>query len=261
MSASPTIDILLAALLVATIVLLIVMRRGAGRLLYWPALMRAAGYDPHRAAPLYWIAKVLFALLIPLLVMNVLPPAIGWPLLAPVAIVCFFIPDLWLVSRRRRRKARILQALSFFLDLLVSLLRSGLEVEEAFRRAGARGLPPNHPLAEEVRWVSDEIAGGADRAVAFGGMALRSRVQDLHALAAALELGSRLGFPVADILATQADIQRERRAERGRKRIDRAMMVALFPLLLCGVPLFVIVVVLPFVLELLKTIDLFKSFP
>ncbi|MGH9421596.1 MAG: hypothetical protein ACRD3J_16585, partial [Thermoanaerobaculia bacterium] len=61
--------------------------------------------------------------------------------------------------------------------------------------------------------------------------------------------------------ATQAEIQRERRADRGRKRIDRAMMIALVPVLLCGFPLFVIVVVLPFVLELLKTIDLFKSFP
>jgi len=236
-----------------------VWRRG-GRLRYWPAHIRAAGYDPHRSAPVYWGAKIVLSLLLPLLIADVLRTT-GWLLFLPLAIAAFFIPDLWLVSRRRRRQARILQALSFFLDLLVSLLRSGLEVEEAFRRAGAHGLPPGHPLAEEVRWVSDEIAGGADRSVVFGAMAARSRVQDLHALAAALELGSRLGFPVADILSSQAEIQRERRAERGRKRIDRAMVIALFPVLLCGFPLFIIVVVLPFVLELLKTLDLFKSIP
>lgn len=262
MSASPVIDFLLLALLAATIVLLVALRRGGtSRLRYWPTLLRAAGYDPGRSAPLYWGAKIILALLLPLLIAEVLPLTTGWLLFVPLAMAGFFIPDLWLVSRRRRRQARILQALSFFLDLLVSLLRSGLEVEEAFRRAGARGLPPEHPLAEEVRWVSDEIAGGADRAAAFGAMAARSNVQDLHALAAALELGSRLGFPVADILASQADIQRERRAERGRKRIDRAMVVALFPVLLCGFPLFIIVVVLPFVLELLKTLDLFRSIP
>lgn len=259
MSASPMIDVLLLALLAITIVVLIVWRR-RGRPSYWPALLRAAGYEPGRSTPVYWGAKIILALLLPLLIADVLR-ATGWLLFVPLAIAGFFIPDLWLVSRRRRRQARIIQALSFFLDLLVSLLRSGLEVEEAFRRAGARGLPPDHPLAEEVRWVSDEIAGGADRSAAFGAMAARSRVQDLHALAAALELGSRLGFPVADILASQADIQRERRAERGRKRIDRAMVIALFPVLLCGFPLFIVVVVLPFVLELLKTIDLFKSIP
>ncbi len=260
MSASQIIDFLLVALLAATIVVLIVFRRGKTSPRYWPGLLRAAGYDSRRSAPLFWAAKIILALLLPLLFAEALRLTAGWMLLLPLAVTGFFIPDLWLVSRRRQRKARILQALSFFLDLLVSLLRSGLEVEEAFRRAGARGLPPEHPLAEEVRWVSDEIAGGADRAVAFGAMAARSNVQDLHAVAAALELGSRLGFPVADILASQAEIQRERRAERGKKRIDRAMVIALFPVLLCGFPLFVVVVVLPFVLELLKTIDLLRTF-
>jgi tight adherence protein C len=256
------IDVVLFVLLLAVIVVLILLRPGgARRLRYWPALIRAAGFDPVRSAPVYWGTKIILALLLPLLAAEVLRTLTGALLFVTFAVIGFFVPDLWLMSRRRLRRTRILQALSFFLDLLVSLIRSGLEVEEAFRRAGARGLPPEHPLAEEVRWVSDEIAAGGDRSVAFGAMATRSNVPDLHALAAALELGTRLGFPVADILATQAEIQRERRADRGRKRIDRAMMVALVPVLLCGFPLFVIVVVLPFVLELLKTIDLFKSFP
>ena len=106
--------------------------------------------------------------------------------------------------------------------------------------------------------VIDEMVAGKDRAAAFAGLASRTKIPDLHALASALELGSRLGFPVADILSVQAEIQREKRVERGRKRIDRAVIIALFPVLLCGLPILFIVVVLPVILELLKTIDLVK---
>jgi len=204
----------------------------------------------------YWTAKIVLAVLLPLLVAEVLP--LGWLPATILASLAFFLPDLWLLNRRARRQRAILQSLSFFLDLLVSLLTSGLDVEEAFRRAGRFGLPATHPLAEEVRQTSDEMAAGKERAAAFADFAARMSLPDLHALAAALELGSRLGFPVSEILSTQAEIQREKRVERGRRRIDRAVMIALFPVLLCGLPILLMVVVLPVIMELLKTIDLVK---
>src|SRR5207253_1631703 len=123
------------------------------------------------------------------------------------AIVGFFIPDLVLLLRRNARRGKILQSLSFYLDLVVSFLRSGLTVEESVNRAAARGLPSGHPLAQEVRVVSDEISAGKDRAAAFGALARRTGLPDLQAVASALELGSRLGFPVSEILSNQADLQ------------------------------------------------------
>jgi tight adherence protein C len=251
------IDMVLGALIVIAIVLLLLWRGGGREKRRWfETLSRQGGYDPQRLRPWYWTVKIILAVLLPLFVVEILP--LGLLPVAIVALLAFLLPDLWLMNRRNRRRHRILQALSFFLDLLVSLLRSGLDIEEAFRRAGARGLPAGHPLAEEVRLVTDEMAAGKERSAAFAGLASRTKIPDLHALAAALELGSRLGFPVAEILSTQAEIQREKRVERGRRRIDRAMIVALFPVLLCGFPIFFIIVVLPVILELLKTVDLVK---
>ncbi|MEA2162813.1 MAG: tight adherence protein [Thermoanaerobaculia bacterium] len=253
---SVNIDVILAALIVITIAVLVLWRRGGAERGWFQPLARQAGYEPLRLRPWYWTAKIILAILVPLLLAEFFP--LGIMPLVIAALVAFLLPDLWLMNRRNHRRHRILQALSFFLDLLVSLLRSGLDVEEAFRRAGARGLPAGHPLAQEVKIVTDEIAAGKERADAFAGLASRTRIPDLHALAAALELGSRLGFPVAEILSTQAEIQREKRVERGRRRIDRAMIVALFPVLLCGIPIFFMVVILPVILELLKTVDLVK---
>jgi len=223
---------------------------------WFPKLAWQAGFEPAFLRPRYWTAKIILAILLPLVVAELV--TIGWMTAGIVALVAFFLPDLWLLRRRTQRRRRILQTLSFFLDLLVSLLTSGLDVEEAFRRAGRYGLRDGHPLADEVRQTSDEMAAGKDRAEAFGDLAVRTQIPDLHALASALELGSRLGFPVSEILSIQAEIQREKRVERGRKRIDRAVMIALVPVLLCGVPILLIVVVLPVILELLKTVDLVK---
>jgi tight adherence protein C len=226
---------------------------------YFARVARQGGFDPDRIRPMIWIARILLALVFALLALEWLRGAAGPLWLALAAAIGFVLPDLWLLRRRRERQRRIESALSFFLDVLVSLLQAGLDLPEAFRRAGAHGLPGGHPLADEVQLVTDEIAAGKDRATAFGALAARTNVRDLHAVAAALELGSRLGFPVAGILATQAEIQRERRADRARRRIDRAMMVALVPVILCGLPLFFVVVVAPIVLELLRTVQLLRQ--
>jgi tight adherence protein C len=255
------IDLLLLFVLLAAVTVFFVMRPGsaaAGPSGYFIGLATPAGFDPVRLRPLYWVGKIALALMLPLVAYEFwawLP----WSALALLALTGFFMPDLWLLLRRRSRQRRILQSLSFFLDLLVSLLQSGLDLPEAFRRAGVHGLKREHPLADEVKLVSDEIAAGKDHAAAFGALAARTRLPDLHTIASALALSSRLGFPVAETLAVQAEIQRERRVDRGRKRIDRAMMIALVPVLLCGIPLFLMVVVLPVVLDIFRTLDLVRN--
>ncbi|MEO8380626.1 MAG: type II secretion system F family protein [Acidobacteriota bacterium] len=252
-----TIDVLLAIVLVTSIVVLLVLARGGERAGSFASRARQAGLDPQRFRAPYWIAKILLVLFLALLVAT-WTRSFANAFVLCAGILGFLLPDLWLLQRRRARHARILQSLSFFLDLLVSLLHSGLSLDEAFRRCGENGLPAGHPLQDEARLVSGEIAAGKDRSQAFAALATRTKVADLHAFASALALGSRLGFPLTDILSTQADIQRERRVERGRKRIDRAMVLALVPVLLCGFPLFFAVVVMPVLLEVFKTLNLVR---
>lgn len=257
MSGIGTIDIVLAGVLVIAVTILVVLGRGSQRAGSFASLARQAGLDPDRIRAPYWIAKIVFAALL-LLVVAAWTRSFANAFVFGAAVLGFFLADLWLLQRRRARRARILHSLSFFLDLLVSLLHSGLSLDEAFRRCGERGLPAGHPLADEARLVSGEIAAGQDRSQAFAALATRTKIADLHAFASALALGSRLGFPLTDILSTQAEIQRERRVERGRKRIDRAMVMALVPVLLCGLPLFFVVVVLPVLLEVFKTLNLVR---
>jgi len=258
--ANTFIDFALVGLVVVIVAVLLRFRAATpDGLQYYMTLSRQAGYDPDRLQPLFLASKVIAALLLPLLPSLVLQSVPGLVTMVILAVIGFMLPDLILLLQRNARRTRILQSLSFYLDLVVSFLRSGLTLEESVNRAAVRGFPETHPLAREVKLVSDEMAVGKDRSAAFGALARRTNLPDLHAIASALELGSRLGFPVADLLATQADLQRDRRADRGRKRIDRAMILALFPVILCGFPLFILVVVFPTVMQIFDTIKMMKG--
>ncbi len=220
---------------------------------YYPRLARQAGYDPDSLRWAYWLAKVALAVLAPLLTLVLWSRSQGgipWPLALVLAPLGFFLPDFALLRARRARRLRIRRALSFFLDLMVSLLRSGLGLEEAFRRAGRGGLDEDHPLAREVALVDLELAAGRSRGAAFEALAERTGVRELRSLATALRLGLRLGSSVRATLEAQADLMRTKRREETRRALALAPLKTLLPVILCGFPLFVVVVLFPAVVEI-----------
>jgi tight adherence protein C len=169
------------------------------------------------------------------------------------ALLGFFLPDLWLLAVRRERKRKITWSLAYFLDLLVAFLRAGLSLDEAFRRAGRDGFHPDHPLAREINLVAREIDLGKDRAAAFRALAERTGVPAMRGIALALESGTRLGASVEATLRAQADLLRGRRREETLKRVQLASVKALVPVVICGLPLFLVIVFFPAILEILRT--------
>lgn len=230
---------------------------------YYPRLVRQAGYDPDTWRIPFWIGKVVFAILLSyawLVFVRALSETAS-PLLGMIVfgIVGFFVPDAVFAFLRRVRRQRIRDSISYFLDLVVALLYSGLGLEEAFRRAGRDGFPPEHPLSREVDLVSQELDAGQDRAVAFRALADRTGVRELRAVAAALRSGAKLGSSVETTLEAQAQVLRTKRREQLRRRINVALVKALVPVLLCGMPLFLILVFFPAIVELVTLFGEFRG--
>ncbi len=228
---------------------------------YYPRLVRQAGFDPERWRVSYWVGKVLFTVLFAYiwyrfvtLLSTTASPFIGAVVLA---IAGFFAPDAILALRRRARMDKIRNSVSYFLDLVVALLYSGLSLEDAFRRAGRDGFPSEHPLSSEVDLVSQELDAGQDRAVAFRALADRTGVKELRSVAAALRSGAKLGSSIETTLEAQATVLRTKRREELRRRINAALVKALIPVLLCGLPLFLILVFFPAVISI---VELFGEF-
>lgn len=216
---------------------------------------RQAGLDPGALVAPWWLAKILLAALLPLLAVEAAARApffaMPVPWLVLLAAAGFLLPDLWLLLRRRARVRRIRIALSYFLDLVVSLLHSGLGLDEAFRRAGRQGLDPDHPLAKEVALVDNELEIGKERSLAFDALAARTGIREFRGVAAALRLGLRLGNSVQATLDAQADLLRLKRREAARRQISLAPLKTLLPILLCGFPLFAVLVIFPALAEIL----------
>jgi tight adherence protein C len=222
---------------------------------------RQAGFDPRSFLWLFAAGALILVLLLPLAVVEISAYR-GWELLPAVLILAallgLVLAHLWLWSTREERRRRIEWSLPYFLDLIVAFLRSGLGLEEAFRRAGREGFPPDHPLAREVALVAREIDLGRDRPAAFRALAERTGVRAMRAVAAALESGLRLGASVEATLRAQAELLRNRRREDTMKRVQLAAIKALVPVVLCGLPLFAVIVFFPAFMEILRTFgDLF----
>jgi tight adherence protein C len=268
-------DLLLAALVTAALVWLLrprlvrALTGGGGaaggaaqvaRLLdrsrsYYPALARQAGHDPDGLFWIYWGGKALLALLLPLLFLELVGLAlpglgVGLPWLLPPALLGFALPDLSLLAARRARRRQIARSLSFFMDLLVAFLHTGMDLERAFRKAGREGFDLRHPLGREVDLVGRELDAGRDPGAAFDALAARTGVADLRAAASALRIGMKLGTSVRTTLEAQAEILWTKRRETALRAIHAASIKVMFPVMLCGFPIFILLTFFPALLEI-----------
>lgn len=225
---------------------------GASEPGYFWKLARPAGLSPDKAWPIYLGSKAALVIGLPILASTVL--GLGSFALGLIALVAFFVPDAVLFQVRRQRQANIRRALSFFLDMIVSLLQAGLTLEEAFKRAAREGLPKDHPLAEEAIQVVEELDLGRDRTAGFQALAGRTGVRELRGLANALGLGLGSGTSVESTLRAQADLARAKRREEGMRRLQVAGAEVLVPLLLCGFPVFVVLVFFPLAIQVIQSL-------
>lgn len=264
-------DVLLALLLLTALAVLYRLEsprlssaRGGGasgrlgsltrRLRYYPTLARQAGLPPERWRLDYWAAKIGGAALLPFLLFELSARAGGggagrWPLLA---LLGFALPDLVLLGMRRRRRRRIKKALPYFLDLIVAFQLAGLSLIEAVRRAGREGFVGPHPLAREVALVGREFDAGQDANLAFRRLAERTGVPDFNAVTSALEMGMRLGAPVLQSLRAQADQLWANRREEAIRRIHKAEIQVMFPIMLTSFPVFAVLALFPIIIDLIE---------
>jgi tight adherence protein C len=177
-------------------------------------------------------------------------PALGLAvLLAAVA---------WLVGvravRRRaadRRLAIRRDAAPAVLDLLGAALLAGLNPHKAVLRVAERAPEVLH---EDLGLAAAVLRLGGTPAAALRAAAERSGLDELRAAAAALEAAQRWGAPPAEALAARAEALRSRARLRAEADAGRAAVRLAFPLVLCFLPAFVLLTVVPTVAGSLRAL-------
>ena len=169
---------------------------------------------------------------VPGLAVAVMLAVVGWPVTVRVA--------------RRRGAARRLAARSAaapaVLDLLGAALRAGLNPHKALFRVAERAPDV---LQEDLSTAATVLRLGGTPAEALRQAADRSGLEEFRAAAAALEAADRWGAPPAEALAARAEALRTRTRLNAEAQAGRAAVRLAFPLVLCFLPAFVLLTVVP----------------
>ncbi len=169
----------------------------------------------------------------------------------------FFFPDMFLKGHIDRRKKEIAKDLPNVIDLLKLCVEAGMDFMLAVKRV-VRDYKPC-AVTEELSNVWRQIQMGRSRAEALKHFAWRVDMPEVSSFVRALIQGDKMGTPIGDILKVQADEMRMYRILKAEEEAMKAPVKMLLPLLFFIMPVILIVVAGPILLQFIRG-DIFKGF-
>ena len=216
-----------------------------------------AGYRNPNALKILYGAKLVFAVLLPLLVGGAVLNSSAdstnkfGAVLASLA-VGFFGPNEYVRMAAKRRQKQIHRGLANSLDLLVVCVESGLGLDQAILQV-AKELEHAHPeISEEFAIVNLELKAGKRRAEALRNLADRTGVEDLKKLVAVLIQADRFGTGVAQSLRAHSDYMRVQARQIAEEKAAKLGVKLVFPIFFCILPSLFVVTVGPVVMRIIR---------
>ena len=158
-----------------------------------------------------------------------------------------------LLDRRRRRAAdrrRVERQVPDALELLHLALHAGLTVGQAIDRLATRAPHPTRSAFVEVR---RRIERGRSAADALGAL-IEHLGPDVGPTIDTVRLGIRHGSPISRTLDLLADDVRRRRRQQADADARRLPVRLSFPLVVCSLPAFVVLVIVPTLIATLASL-------
>lgn len=171
------------------------------------------------------------------------------------ALVGYAGPSFVLDRLIKRRQRAISRAIPDALDLLVVCTEAGLSFDAALQRVtGEIGF--SHPvLAEELNLVIGEIRAGVDRRQAYTNLVNRTGVDEIRGLMSTINQSMRFGVSIAETLRIYSDEFRDRRLQAAEAVAAKIGSKLIFPLAVCLLPCFLLIIMVPFALNLAKALQ------
>jgi tight adherence protein C len=196
--------------------------------------------------------RLLAAALLPIVVLLLGGVAFLPIVMAMMMVVAGWMIPLILVRRRARlRMSDIDRRLPDLIDLLVVTTEAGLGFTAALRVAAEN---VTGSLSDELRLTLQEQTMGLSVEEALKNLAARSDTPNVRAFVRAMAQGERLGISIGNIMRNLALEMRKRRRMQADERAQKAPVKMLFPLVFLIFPAMLIVMLLPAVIVLVKTL-------
>lgn len=187
----------------------------------------------------FYGSKVLFAGLLPVLFIffkySFLRPMLPLQVIfisLILALIGFYIPDLWLHIKIAHRKDEIVRGFPDALDLMVVCAEAGMGLDAAINRVGDE-MQLRHPLlSEELKLLTLELRAGKMRREALKNLAMRTNSEDIESFVTLLIQTDKFGTSIAQALRVQADSMRTKRMQKVEEIAAKLPVKLIFPTIL-----------------------------
>jgi len=163
----------------------------------------------------------------------------------------YFLPDIWLNKKIKRRQHNIRKDLPNIIDLLNLCVSGGLDFMLAVNRA-VKDLKPCD-LTLELAEVYRETQMGKSKREALKNFAWRIDTPEVHSFVRTLVQADRMGTPIGEALKLQSEEIRVKRFQRGEAMALKAPIKLLFPLFAFILPVVLILVAGPILIQFTKS--------
>ncbi|WP_197337897.1 type II secretion system F family protein [Ralstonia solanacearum] len=211
-----------------------------------------AGWRSADAVPIYFGVKTALAAGIPLVLSVLLlgrfdagQQTAYLSILFGGALIGFYLPNVILAMKVKRRKRDIFEAFPDSLDLIMVCVEAGLGLDAAVLRVVEDMRSARPAMAEEYELLTLELRAGLAREKALRNFAARTGVDDVSMLVAMLIQADRFGTSVAESLRVHSDMLRTKRQMLAEERAAKIGTKVLFPLIFCLFPALYIVLLGP----------------
>ncbi|KAA1014413.1 type II secretion system F family protein [Paraburkholderia panacisoli] len=205
--------------------------------------MMNAGWRTQGAAALYFTAKTLLALALPLIALAWLantPLAaqkyMSMALLALLGGIGYYLPNFVLTRRIAWRKRAIFEDFPDALDLLTVCVEAGLSLDAALVKVAAEIELRSPVVASELQLMLLEMRSGFTKEKALRNLSLRTGVEDVDSFCTMLVQAERFGTSIGSSLRVLSDTLRTRRRMRAEEQASKIALKLLFPLIFCIFP-------------------------
>jgi len=175
----------------------------------------------------------------------------GFALVLLAMVIGATLPMAFLDSLIVNRRRLILRQLPEVLDMLCVSVQAGLSFDGSMTKLADK---MQGPLIDECRKMMRDIRMGMTRRLALTNMAERCNIQEIHLFTAAVIQSDRLGVSMSKTLTVQAENVRERRRQTVKEAALKAPIKIMFPLVFFILPALFIVILIPAVLSLIRTL-------
>lgn len=158
--------------------------------------------------------------------------ALFWGIAA--AALIGMLPRRQIVAMGARRQYQMSRELPFLLDMTTLCVEAGLSLHEALQRAVRYG--PAGPLQQELQHTITEIRAGTPRMTALQKLAVRTDLDTIASLVAALQQADQSGSSLGPLLRSQSEQRRSEQFLRAEELALKAPVKMLFPMVLCIFP-------------------------